>query len=64
MKTEFTSYSANKNYNEAIAALTANGFIKDGYYWRNGVNKAILDVDQPISVFIAHTVDGKWSWEN
>lgn len=63
MQTEFISYSAKKNYAEAITTLTKNGFVKEGYYWRKGQDKAILDVDQPVSVFIAHTVDGKWSWE-
>lgn len=51
------------NREAAHAALLAAGWLKDGYYWRNGIDTAIVDEDQPSTVFIDHTTNGKWEWE-
>jgi hypothetical protein len=51
------------NRDAAHAALAADGWTKDGYYWVKGADRAIVDEDQPSTVFIAHTTDGKWEWE-
>lgn len=64
LQTEFRTGDPQRNRDAAYAALAADGWRRDGYYWRKGVDTAIVDQDKPITVSIVHTVDGKWSWQS